>query len=381
MNPQEQVVSIQKQMNDALAVWFKNSGSFVLLEKPAVQIFELYAKGYTPEKIMERFREAETTFTEDNYKSVIAITKHFNALNQIKIEERIDSKIKNIDITSANIDAEHHYILRDKFVTIRYNCERVKQLIHPLFAHLQVKKESKPAQVLELMYWEKHFFIKQQKGTEEIFTAQESDYFKGAVLKHLYSIMYNKNNDNWMMTLHSSGIIVNNEVILFMSASGGGKSTLAALLHANGYDLIADDFVAADENAKVYPFPAAISVKNGAIDLLAKYYPELHSTSQEINHKGLPIRFLDFNPRLTSTLGHKIKAIVFLKYDASEKQSCSRVDKKEAVQFVLKETWVNPRPHNVSRFFNWIGNTPFYKMTYNDTPAALKWIKNTFDES
>jgi hypothetical protein len=46
------------------------------------------------------------------------------------------------------------------------------------------------------------------------------------------------------LVLHGSAILVNGKVLVFLGGGGGGKSTLAASLHAAGFPLIADDLAA-----------------------------------------------------------------------------------------------------------------------------------------
>lgn len=48
------------------------------------------------------------------------------------------------------------------------------------------------------------------------------------------------------LTLHASAVAINDAAVVFMGDKGWGKSTIAATLHARGYNLIADDVVAVD---------------------------------------------------------------------------------------------------------------------------------------
>jgi hypothetical protein len=62
------------------------------------------------------------------------------------------------------------------------------------------------------------------------------------------------------LTLHASAVARNDTAVVFIGDKGWGKSTIAATLHARGYNLIADDVVAVDlhssEQAIILPaFP------------------------------------------------------------------------------------------------------------------------------
>ncbi len=383
MNQKEHIACIQKRLDDARVVWFKNSGSFALLEEPALDIFRLYLKGTSLQDIIEYYKNNYFSENEEDiYCLITRIIKKINRLNQANDQRTPDLKRVMRRPHSSKEESTHHYTTDNKQITIHYSHAFVKDLIHPLFAHLETANSREPQYTIHLIYFEDQFVIRQGDDTLEVFGSHESNYFKGAVLKRLYSILYKKENSSWMMTLHASGVITGNQTVLFMAGSGSGKSTLAALLCAGSYQLLSDDFVAADENAKVYPFPAAISVKNGAVDVLSRFYPELNTVPIEKNHKGLQTRFLPLQqPPARKNQGHKIKAIVFLKYDPQEKLQYSSVSKKEAIQLLLKETWVNPHPQNVVRFLDWAVEVPFYQLTYNHTHLALKSIKKLLDES
>ena len=63
--------------------------------------------------------------------------------------------------------------------------------------------------------------------------------------------------------LHASAVAINNNAVVFTADKGRGKSTMAAALHARGHDLIADDVVAIDFDAREQPivYPAFPQLK------------------------------------------------------------------------------------------------------------------------
>jgi hypothetical protein len=54
-----------------------------------------------------------------------------------------------------------------------------------------------------------------------------------------------------LLVLHASAVEVEGQAVVFVGASGWGKSSLAASLHARGHKVIADDVVAVDLNSSV----------------------------------------------------------------------------------------------------------------------------------
>lgn len=73
-------------------------------------------------------------------------------------------------------------------------------------------------------------------------------------------------------TFHSA--VVGNEkgAILISAHSGGGKSTLAAALMANGYRLFSDEFGLLDmTSANLWPYPRPVSLKGKSIDIVREF--------------------------------------------------------------------------------------------------------------
>jgi hypothetical protein len=66
------------------------------------------------------------------------------------------------------------------------------------------------------------------------------------------------------LTLHGSAVAMDDRAVLFLGASGAGKSTTAAAFHARGCPLIADDIVAIDAaGAEPLTFPGFPRLKLG----------------------------------------------------------------------------------------------------------------------
>jgi len=82
------------------------------------------------------------------------------------------------------------------------------------------------------------------RGGREILFACEAEADEGAVRLFLLGtalavLLHQRGN----LVLHASAVAVDGGAVAFLGASGQGKSTTAAALHALGYDLVADDLV------------------------------------------------------------------------------------------------------------------------------------------
>lgn len=378
---QSKLSYIEKDIGDGHVVWFKNSGLFVLLEKPAYDVLHLYSKNIDSLKIVEYCQEQYSKLEQNIPQFVDEIIKNIDKLNESTSPLVLNTSGTFSDNHVLNVFSDHQYLFGESYIRIRYASDYLKDLIHPLFSHLETDKKRSSTFLLELTIADNLLLLRSNNKTIETFPLNAIEYFKGAILKYLYSLLHEKDVDAWMMTLHASGVVWNNEAVLFSAEAGSGKSTLAALLQAHGYKLLSDDFLTADENAGVYSFPSAISVKDGAVDVLSDYYPELKNMPSKLASNGKQVRYIqNRNREIKKESGFKVKAIVFLKFTSQNDPLLELMDKKEAIQLLLKEIWVNPEPKNIGRFFEWINQTLFYRMHYSNTTEALEYVSKIFDK-
>ncbi|HKY82594.1 MAG TPA: HprK-related kinase A [Sphingobium sp.] len=76
------------------------------------------------------------------------------------------------------------------------------------------------------------------------------------------------------LLLHASSVEKDGCALVMTGDSGSGKSTLAALLGERGWRLMGDEFALLDlATGELFPFPRLVSLKNGAIDVLAAEAP------------------------------------------------------------------------------------------------------------
>ncbi len=77
------------------------------------------------------------------------------------------------------------------------------------------------------------------------------------------------------LLLHASAVERDGKALLMNGVSGAGKSTLSALLSARGWRFMGDEFALIDpETGLVHAFPRLVSLKNAAIDVVARALPE-----------------------------------------------------------------------------------------------------------
>jgi hypothetical protein len=219
-------------------------------------------------------------------------------------------------------------------------------------------------------------------NTVDVILAENIAYFTGGIQQLVYSILYDLKYNDWMCMLHASGIALTGNSILFSAASGSGKSTISAILKAHGYHYLSDDLIGVDKNGQAYPYPAAISVKEGAINALLPYFPELKTIPTSTTFIQKTVRYLPvFDNCNDIKYGFKVKAFIFVEYSTKDTFVFEEVEKKKALQLLLEQSWINPTREFVESFFKWVEQTSFYRLRYSEDQQALDVVQSIFEKS
>lgn len=364
---------------DSHVVWFKKSRSFLLLEKPAFSILTLLTEGEEISQIKKKWRQQFKKHKSVADAFVDEIIQIINQFNNPEFHNRVSRKNQvSFSLVPENFSIIKTYRIQKQVIRIEYQDEWLYNLIHPAFHHLEIPAQTEAQHHIQCFRSGNLLVVSLNGKIKEAFKDSESEYYKGSIFQLFYSIIYKRPFSGWMCTLHASGIYNNNRALLFTAAAGSGKSTIAAIMKAIGTGYLSDDFIAATAFGNVFPFPASISVKEGSVPVLSDYYPELRHKIQEKTPTGKLVRYLPVNNQEYFRNGIKTAGIIFVNFVPGSGFSLVETGKKEALQHFLKETWVNPKARYVQSFFEWIDNTPFYKITYSDNERMIRAVEALF---
>ncbi len=374
---------VLKKLDSTYAIWFENSKSFLLLEEPAYEVLKQYSNGIDKKKITTICQEKFGHLEENIPQFVDEIIQHIeyfsDTINMPAISKK--HKVSNQNRLESFV-SKSVYKLGDETIEVKYGNKDLKFAVHPLIAHLEISNKIKANHTIECFIQNNLVVSKYNGQLLDAYDESDFEYFTGGIRQLMYSILYKIDYYDWMAMFHASGIKQNNESILFSAAAGSGKTTISALLKAGGYGYLSDDFIAGDADGKAYPFPAAISVKEGSVKTLSEFYPELLKTATKKTFIGKEVKYIPVNNiDAQNNIGVPVKAFVFVQFVKNGKFIFEKVGKREALQLLLKETWVNPKPEFVSRFFDWIDKLPFYQLQYSETEQAIEIVQKIFAEN
>ncbi len=373
---------LKEKIRQSYLVWFQNSNLYLQLEEPAWYVLTKTRQRYKAETLACEFANRYGSSIEESLSFIQDIRLKINEVNQ-------PSKVRDLkcpDQASLNgytfsPFAIHRYRLGDQFITFSYEKSTFEYYIHPLICHLETQSESYEWPLFELFAHEDSIVFRFDGEVKGIWNPDETNLVKGLIFMFLINVMYRKTDQDWLMTVHASAVSNGKKTILFSAAPGNGKTTMAALLQANGYRLISDDFVPIDrQSLNAYPFPIAMSVKEGSVDLLATHFPDLEQQPLNQITPEKSVRYL-----ATSDHSDFIKNIfpvqefIFIQYEPSVDFMLEKLEPLEAIRLLLDQCWVTPVNGNPAILFKLIQQKSFYRLTYSNNERALEAITNLFE--
>ena len=310
-----------------------------------------------------------------------------NKINSEKLKP-ISDNIKNLlkecnqDYDKINpeqsLSIADEYIHQSKFkfnrrvVKIEYSDERLKSLIDPKFNHLKCNdKEEIIFKVVERN--EKINLFKNKKFLGS-WGSEKMHEFQGKVSMELTSFFHGMSDSDWTAVFHGSTLFRGNNSLMLTGDSGSGKSSLSAILMANDFALIADDFSPMDDKGIHYNFPSAISIKEGFYSEAKKLYKSFSELNEYyINDIKGNVKYLadkSDKPILSSNCN----TILNVKFGAGLKNEIKSINKGKALEKILPDAWISKDIKDAMAFITWVKSSMFYDLTYNDNNEAIKMI-------
>lgn len=373
---------IKKKIGNSYLVWFKNTNSFVQLEETAWYVFQKTLKRYKPETLAKDFAVRYGIKPEN---SLAYITEIRSEIEKLNLPVPSNTEIEHIPVMPADYQFNpysiHHYRFGDKVVAFVFETRNFEYYIHPLISHLEVTAPVTEMPFFELFAFDGRIVFRHDVEVKGMWSYDETQFVKGKIFTQLINVMHDKSDADWLMTVHASAITNQKKTILFSAPPGHGKTTMAALLQSRGFKLISDDFVPIDRNSfSAWPFPIAMSVKEGSMELLTSLYPDLEEKTLNYLSPEKSVRYLASYKHLhISKAVFPIHELVFIEYNNSVDYNFDELDRIYGIKLLLDQAWIVPLPGNAELFFEWITQVTFFKLTYSDNNRALEAINILFN--
>ncbi|MEN8745601.1 MAG: hypothetical protein ABF302_03645 [Polaribacter sp.] len=366
-----------KPIEDKTIVWFAEKNEYNVLENTTAQLLKELNEGIAMNTIAAKLSEKMSIPEE-------ACIDFISELEERYFKKTLSNKSEaSIGIDTVKIPADFEfqkfYKISNFIIKVEFSDEIGLSYVHPKFAHLEVSSTAYHHHFVVFIE-DKHLFFAVNNTIINGWKSNEIHLFQGKFSMELIQAIHQNNEADWMGVFHASAVGNSKKTVLFLGDSGNGKSTSLAILQANGFACIADDFVPIDvKKQEVYSFPAAISIKKNSLKTLLPIYPEL-ATTAEYNFKRLHkiVRYL--KPNTTDFTQHlPCRELIFIKYEKDAALAFSRINKITAFSQLIPDSWISPKKENTQVFLDWFESLNCYQLTYSNNDEMIQTVSKIFD--
>jgi hypothetical protein len=368
---------LYKTAEEKTIVWVENSNEYVVLENTTADIIKEISKGISIHEIAETLSKKLLTPLKETLDFILDIEKRFfepkNSMKSDLLDVYKDIK------TPKSFEFVKHYKVNNVVFKVSYFSEEELSHVHPKFAHLVVENTVRFDYEFDV-FIDNHFIILMvEKKLIGAWDKKNIHFFQGKFSMELIQKIHQKEENEWMGVFHASAISNEEKSILLLGDSGNGKSTSLALLQANDFTCLADDFVPMDIDKKeVYSFPAAISIKKNSLQTLLPIYPELKTTAEYyFKRLNKTVRYL--KPNNTNYFKHlPCNDLVFIKYEKGADLICEKISKINALEQLIPDSWLSPKKENAQLFLDWFDTLHCYQLTYSKNEEMIEAVSKIF---
>jgi len=363
-------------------VWLKALNRYLQLQEPAFMVLKQFEAGLSLQDMISDCTDRYQLPAKEANRFIREIEEQFQILFQN--HEKPESPSVSLDTlpNKPNTPVERLISVGEKIIRFSFGDRTIEEFIFPLFSHLEGFPDSSAIDLhLEVFNHKGNLYLIKNQERASKWLLADAYKLKGALLLDVINLIHHTSEESWMGVIHASSVCQDDVAVMFPAQPGGGKSTLAALLMAHGYDLVSDDFTPVSvENQYIYPVPGAISIKHGSMPLLKSYFPHLDNAPEAPNlSKGENVTFLaPPNPLPLKGGGYPVNAIVFVQYDEQTECVLERANNLEVINDFLKESWLAQNGRAAEQFMEWYLRTPCYRLRYGNHQKAIESIQKLF---
>lgn len=362
----------QKSFKNYWVLWYNISNTYSVVDSVFKNLLDTYFLSENEVAFCNTIREQdETIFCNDLLNT---INEYLKNCNTQKTEDSF--QLAEVDTSKRLINKQ--YEIYGKAIAINYDSELVMKVIHPSLAYLET--DSNTASKVCFDIYLKDEFLHLFKEDILIIKVHKLDYhlLQGKFIMELLCTLHNKSESDWIGTFHGSTISDGNSCIMFAGLSGKGKSTLTAILAANGLELVADDVSPLlFKDQKIYNNPAAISIKKGAFPVLKSLIKnfEDYKTVMFNKSKGF-IKYVPFPKHKKKA--YPCKAIILVNFKAEEETALQPINVNEVLEALIPDSWLLHNSKYAEVCLNWLATLQFYQLTYSDNDEAVATVSQLF---
>ena len=420
MNEDRGARRIIKKIGDSHVVWFPESNRWIEFREPAWFVYRQLQKGEEERTIINLLIKRYDLPENEACRFLREIMEGIKISARTSFKQEQDTTLILEEASgNAGRTKTRHYLINSKYFTISYGTPELEHYIHRPFAwletgsnpgnslHIEIFSEQhgrKDKQADDTAVPGKKYILCLEGKAQHVF--DDAGFLKHKLYVIITSHIYGIPEERWMSYIHASGVTNGREAILLSSASGSGKSTMAAMLQLpvdnpghsrplpdnpqekflpqNRLFFMSDDFVPVDSlTLRAHPFPAALTIKKGSYPAISSFYNAQKDADAEYGRFRNPdIRYII--PCLPPDKGYEpreVKKIIFIRYNPRIDFFMEKLPAINALSLFHEEAWVSHNPGHAQRFIDWFVTLECYKIEYSDNKKTIEAIRGLFEKN
>ena len=190
-----------------------------------------------------------------------------------------------------------------------------------------------------------------------------------------------RNRHRCFLEIHA-GVVSNGDAcILLPGPSGSGKSTLTLGLVVAGFDYFSDEVALLEEETfDIRPFPLALGIKPGVMQVLARSCPEAATIDVHLREDGRHVRYLapPAHCRVPADTTRPARWLIFPCYEEGVQTELRPISNSEALRRLLQECTMLPRLLDETRVENlvrWMRKLECFELPMSSLDEAVGLVK------
>ncbi|WP_179318057.1 hypothetical protein [Winogradskyella helgolandensis] len=359
---------------DYWVLWYDLSNSYSVVTKEFKFVLEAYFNAKTKSEFFDTLSsDFHDTDIDKLHQRISDYLQQCNIVSTLPIQ-----KPTILELTKRRVLKKYRF--KDKTIQVYFSSGSVSKIIHPALAQYYNTTSNAVDVTFDIHLKDEFLYLFKDEELISCVPMQEYHKTQGKFIMLLLCALHDKEEEDWIGTLHGSTITDGNSSILFVGKSGKGKSTLCALLAQNGFDLLADDVSPLlSEDQHIYYNPSAISIKTGAFKVLKPLVPNFEDLATvNLNTSKGNLKYLPCpNP---DKKHYPCRAIILVNYEPEAPTTLERVSVKLILETFIEDSWLSPHSLHASQFLNWLNHMELYELTYSDTLSVSVKVKSLFEE-
>ena len=241
---QKQSNFLYKTTENKTIVWFENSNEYLILENTTAAILKRLSRGVSVNEIAATLSKKLAIPLEKTIDFILDLEKRIYEPKSI-IESNLINDYRDIK-TPKSFHFIKYYKVNNVIFKVSYLSEKELSLVHPKFSHLAIDNSGNFDFEFDVFINNNYIFLIVDKELIGAWSNKNIHFFQGKFSMELIQKIHQKEENEWLGVFHASAVSNGEKSILFLGDSGNGKSTSLAILQANGFTCLADDFVPID---------------------------------------------------------------------------------------------------------------------------------------